>query len=147
MREKFIEKITPDYIEMAFINKMEHTHDTYGISERTLSLILGVSKRKLRKYKERYNNFKYIDIVPKGKIVTIKKLYRLITVDSIYAQRIIKKTNYDLICAAIDKHNTIKILGSEQVQGQLSLYDIHKMSYNELLKLGNKIDQELKESN
>ena len=145
MREKFKAPRIPSEIELEFISRLKRTHDSYGLSDDTLAIVLKVSKRDLRYYKERYNNFKYIGIVPQGKIVTVNGLYKLITPESHYAQRTILKSNYDLICAAIDYHNTRKSLGNIQAKGQLSLYDIQKMTNEELIVRANELDELLKE--
>lgn len=145
MREKFKAPEAPSENEQLFIEYMEKTHDQYGLSEHTLALFLNVSQRKLRTYKERYNNLKYIGIIPQGKIRNINGLYKLVRFDSKFAHKTILKARYDKICAIIDEYNTRRILGDIQHVGQQVLYA--GMSYNELLKHANELDEELKENN
>lgn len=143
MREKFKVPRIPDETEQLFIQYLEKTHDTYGLKENTLSMFLKVAPRKLRTFKERYNNFKYVDLTPVGKIVNINGLYKLVRFDSKYAHRYILKARYDKICAIIDEYNTRRILGELQHSGQQMLYD--GMTYTELLNHANELDDKLKE--
>ena len=145
MRTKFEQPRIPSKLEMRFIGYISGTGDGYGLSERTLSLFLNVSARKLRMFKERYNNLKYLDITVKGKIHNIKGLYKLVRPSSKYCTRYIMQTNFNLICSAIDKRNTAKILGELQHKNQLSLDDVSLMSLDELIAQAKSYEEKLKE--
>ncbi len=146
-RLKFNTPKEPTENEMLFIDYMEDTHDFYGLSERTLSVFLNVSARKLRTYKEKYNNFLFIGIMPQGKIHNINKLYRMIRQDSKYRTRSIYQANYNLICAAIDKRNTAKILGTIQALGQISMSELLIMNSYDLVKLAKEYEELLEGEN
>ena len=138
MRVKFMQPREPNTNEIMFIEYIEKTHDKYGLSEKTLSVFLGVSQREVRRMKEMYNNYKFIGYAPQGKIHAVKNeygkyLYKLITIDSKYCERFINKVNYNLICAAIEKRNSSRILGESQAKGQLTIYDISNMTLEELI--------------
>ena len=131
MRTKFEAPRIPSKKEMRFISYISGTGDGFGLKESTLALFLNVSTRKLREFKERYNNFLYIDIIPKGKLHNIKGEYKLIRTSSKY----IYQANYNLICAAINKRNTAKILGDIQHKGQLDMNDVLFMDVDSLIEL------------
>ena len=133
IRQKFTLPRLPNKQELDFIERIEHTSDYYGLSEGMLEYFIKVNPRTLRTFKERYNNFKYVGIIPKGKIHRINNLYKLVTYKSKYARRYINQSNYNLICSAIDKHNTGRILGQLEHSNQLSLHDIAQMDYDELI--------------
>ena len=134
-RTKFKAPKEPTEKEMRFIGYISGTGDHFGYSERTLSLFLNVSKRKLREFKERYNNFLFLNITPKGKIHNINGLYKLVRTSSKYRTRYIYQSRYNLICAAIDQRNTAKILGNIEAIGQLNMMDLLTMNDNSLVEL------------
>ena len=142
MREKFNAPTVPEYKEELFCRIMESSRS--ADRDELVSYLL-VSDRELRKYKEKYNNNKYIGIVPKGKIICIKGVYELVTPESKLAERVIMKANFDLICSYINKKNTNKYVGELQAKGQLSFYDIQRKSYNELVELGQRYEELLNE--
>ena len=144
MRTKFEEQRIPSKQEMLFINYISGTGDGYGLSERSLAIFCDTNARTLRKWKERYNNFLYIDITPKGKIHNIQGLYKLVRTSSKYQRRYIYQSNYNLICSAIDKRNTAKILGELQHKGQLNMIDVLMMSDNSLVELAKEYEEMIK---
>lgn len=147
MREKYKEQLIPTEQEVQFIELMEHTNDRFGYRDSTISLLIDgkLSARKLRKFKERYNANLYVGYPPKGKIVTIKKLYKLITPDSIHAQRVIMKARHDFICSLIDMKNTNKYVGKIEAKGQMSLNDMVGLGINELIELANMTHNSIEE--
>ena len=145
MREKFRNPTLPDYHEQQFIRVIEQYK---RIKKETLhGLIFGFEcksdkYRDIRKFQERYNNSKYTDIIPLGKIININGIYTLVRSDNPLANKVRNKAKFDLICAAIDYQNTLKALGHEVHDNQISLYDIAKMSLNEHITRSKELDQE-----
>lgn len=141
MRTKFEQPRVPSDQEQLFIQYVSGFHDTYGLSERTLCIFLNTTPRTLRKWKERYNNFKYIGVTPIGKLHVINGMYKLIRPESRHCRTFQLKAELDLVCAAIQKHNTRKILGELQVNGQTSSLD--DMTYDELVNYQSWVESEL----
>ena len=126
-RIKFQRPDYPTFKEKQFIERLEHTHDRYGLSESTLCIMLSVKNaRTLRTFKERYNNRKYIGVTLQGKIVCYKGLYRLIRPNSKYAMYYKMKAKFDKSCALINEMNTRLALGETLNKGQLQM-DIDKL--------------------
>ena len=145
MRLKFQAPQQPSENEIHFIELVDKFHDTYGLREETLSTFLQISRRKVRQYKERYNNYKYIDYAPQGKLVVINGLYKLVRNDSIYQRRTQLQAEYNFICALIDKRNTERTIGKLQAIGQVSIYDYTNMDYDELINAAIIMEEELDE--
>jgi hypothetical protein len=148
MRTKFETPHEPTDNELMFIQYMTSTHDSYGLSEQTLSTFLGISKREVRRYKERYNNFKYIGYAPLGKIHNIKNehgtsLYKLVRKDSKYYTQKHLRVEYNFICAYLEKWNTRKIWGDIQLKGQLTIDDLNEMNATELIELAKSYEEAL----
>ena len=143
-RTKFNAPQAPNYYEQIFIEKIEQYR---RIKKDTLELfVFGCKKlngqRALRKMIERYNNYRYENIIPLGKIVTTQTgLFELIRSDHHQAQRVRNKAKYDLIAAAIAYRNTRKILGDNISDSQVSMYDIVNLSLNELMELANELQE------
>jgi hypothetical protein len=146
MRTKFEQPRIPSTQEMRFIRFISGTGDEYGLSELILSLdnYVGASPRKLRKFKERYNCMKYIDIVPKGRIHNIRGVYKLVRSNSKYHKHYRLKAKFNKICGLLDDHWASITMGDIQANGQISfdneLYDEQSlielaMEYEELLKM------------
>ena len=136
MRTKFETPREPSEQEHRFISYMSGTGDGYGLSEHDLSLIdfVGVSPRKLRKFKERYNCFKYIDIVPKGRIHNINGLYKLVRTNSKYAPHYRLKARFNKLCGILDDYYAGKTLGDIQAKGQIS-FDNQLYAEQDLINL------------
>ena len=144
MRAKFkTERYTTEQ-ELLFIEKLERTHDSFGLSDRTLSVMLDTNPRTLRKFKEMYNNMKYSNITPQGKIVCLNGLYKLVRHNSKYANRIVNKAKFDMLCGIIDYRNTLKTVGLS-TEGQLQMDELFRMSEQDLIELAKSYEVELKE--
>ena len=89
MRTKFEKPRIPSDAESTFIKMMEkYGHLNGGIKVTNLSiLVFGCNltpslERELRRYRERYQNFKYINVIPQGKIIKRGAFYKLILNDT-----------------------------------------------------------------
>ena len=149
IRTKFRNAQAPDYHEQIFIERMERYK---SIKKDTLALfIFGYvpdsqtksRHRQVRKYIERYNNYRYKNIIPLGKIITHNGSYELIRSESPLANKIRLKAKYDLIASAINYHNTRKALGDTQHDDQIDIYAELGMSLSELMDYANTIDSEI----
>lgn len=145
MREKFFEPRNANDQEQTFIRIIEKYGDK-GIKLDSLCILVfndrenSSNARTLRKYKERYNNYKYISNTPQGEIHVIKGYYYLIKPNSPLARYYRLKAQYDLICAAIAKVNSKRTLGELQALGQISL---DTSNYEELQEYRELIELEL----
>ena len=125
-REKFLAPRNATEEEFTFIRIMEK-YGVSGIKLDNLSILVFSERmtdsksRSLRKFMERYNNFKYIGYIPQGEIHNINGYYTLIKTDSPLARKYRLKAEYDLICAAIAKANSKRTIGELQAIGQISL--------------------------
>ena len=125
-REKFLAPRNTSGEEFTFIRIMEKYGDK-GIKLDNLSILVFGERvndnksRSLRKYMERYNNFKYIGYIPQGEIHNVKGYYTLIKPNSPLARKYRLKAEYDLICSAIAKANSKRTIGELQAIGQISL--------------------------
>jgi hypothetical protein len=138
MRTKFIKQEYLQGKELEYIERMEHTHDTYGLSKETIELFYGLNPRQARYVNEKYNNFVYSNITPQGKIVSINGLYKMIKPDSRYAQRYILKAKFDKLCAILDEYNTRRLLGEVLCNGQ------EQMEIDRILKEANELEEVLR---
>ena len=146
-RTKFNAPQQPDYHEQEFIRLIEKY---YTVKKASLAqLIFAVYEineshyRRIRKYVEKYNNAKYEGITPLGKIVTVDDKWELVRSDNPLANKVRNKAKYDLICAAIDYHNTMRALGEETHHDQISMYDITHKSLAELIEEAQALQNEL----
>lgn len=141
MRTKFEKPRVPSEKEMKFIKTMESLY--VGINPATLKHMLNVSERELRWYQERYNTSKYIGIIPLGRIINKKGLYRLIKPETAEGDKLRKKIFFNKLCALIDDKQAEITLGPLQLNGQINMYDLLNMSLAELMELANQIDQDI----
>jgi hypothetical protein len=103
-------------------------------------------ERELRRMREMYHNFKFIDVVPEGRIIKSKAergnpCYRLVLKNDTMQRKIHLNIELDLVCAAIEKWNTRKIYGNIELDGQQQM-DI-TTEYEELLAYQREIESEL----
>jgi hypothetical protein len=92
---------------------------------------------------ERYNNNKYINIIPLGKIITYNGEYILVRSNHALADKVRLQARYNMLCGIIDYQNTIKILGEQVLQGQVTTYDLHRKTMSELIKEANELEEVL----
>ena len=133
--------------EQTFIRIME-THKNVDLNG--LSIIVFAKEltpnleRELRRYRERYENFKYIGVIPQGVIHKTKSSrgnaqYSLINATHENARKDLLNTEYELVCSAIKKHNRKRILGELQHNGQQAL----DMNYDELIAYQEQLLEEM----
>jgi glucose-6-phosphate isomerase len=151
MRTKFQAPSAPDYHEQIFIEKMEQYK---SINKDTLLLFIFGSKndrhRQIRKMIEKYHSFKFLNndgtpIIPLGRIKSINGKYVLVRHDHNLADKISTEIDLNLVTAAIDKKNKDRTYGNRQAKNQISIYDIQKMTLNELMQLAEKMQTKLEE--
>ena len=149
MRTKFQAPREPNEEERTFIGIMEK----YGEStiDGLCQIIFGEKhnsklERKLRKIREMYHNFLFTDVIPQGRIIKARTgygnpCYKLIREKDEDQRRIHLNIELDLVCAAIEKHNTRKIWGDIQHNGQqfMALND-----YDKMIEYRNWLEEELK---
>ncbi len=140
MRTKFESPRIPTEQEMKFIGYISGTGDGYGLSERTLSLFCNTNPRTLRMWKERYNCFKYIDIVPKGRLHNVHGLYKLIRTNSKYATHYRLKAKFNKLCGILDDYYARITLGELQAKGQIS-FDNELYSEQDLIELAKEYEK------
>ena len=136
-RVKFSPPQQADYHEQIFIKTIE----TYqSIKKDSLGQIIYAvydltdSKyRTIRKMVERYNNGKYEDITPLGKIVTVDDRWELVRSNHELADSVRNKARYNFLCGIIDYQNTLKALGDTQANGQLDLFGTSGKTIKELM--------------
>lgn len=138
MREKFKNATQPDYHEQEFIRLIEKY---YTVKKSSFAqLIFAVYEvndshhRRIRKYIEKYNNNKFDGITPLGKIITVDDRWELVRSDNPLADKVRNKARYNLICSAIDYHNTMRILGNETHHDQIDMYSVLNKSLAELIE-------------
>ena len=122
IREKFKKPSEPTNQEKQFISFLERTGSARIT---TLELITkNASQRKLRKYKERYNNAKYIGYVPKGEIHQQGNRYVLITPEHEQANYYRLKEELDFVCKLIARKNSHRNIGKLQLKGQMQFSEL-----------------------
>ena len=140
-RVKFQAPIEPSKIELLFIQFIHNTNDYNTYDQTEFAYVLNTNERTLRLWKERYNNRKYINIVPQGKIVSINGYYRIVRPDTPLANYYIRKAKFDKLCAIIDEYNTRLLLGEIKANGQLQ-FEEQFYSIDEIIELAKEYDQE-----
>jgi hypothetical protein len=144
MRTKFEAPSEPGYHEQIFIEKMEQYKT---IKKDTLELfVFGCKKpngqRALRNMIEKYNNYRFENIIPLGKIVTLETgWFELVRSTHDQANKVRNKAKYDLIAAAIAYRHTRKILGDRINDDQVSMYDVVNLSLNELMLMADELQE------
>lgn len=131
MRTKFEHQRTPSDEERTFIDVMEKYEEATIVG--LCQVVFGKDydanlERTLRRYRERYQNFKYAEVIPQGVIVKAQSergrdVYRLVRSTDPYARVLRLRAELDLVCAAIQRANTRRILGELQAVGQLDNLD------------------------
>lgn len=116
--------------ELFIIKALEQTHDGYGLSLTVINakLVLNgfqeVEARTIRDINERYNNFKYLGMTPKGRIFKINRLYRLVDIDSKYAMRQHTKAYYLMLAAIQNFRNSSRVYGDVNVVNSMTIDEL-----------------------
>lgn len=135
MRTKFERPRYPSEEEATFIKIMEKYHE--ATIDGLCQIVFGQAhtpalERTLRKYRERYHNFLYIDNAPKGRIIKKRmkrgnNIYCLVRENDEERRKIHLSIELDKVCACIESENTRKIWGELQHDGQLHFDNIDKL--------------------
>lgn len=135
MRLKFTKAHAPTEIELEFIRVME----AYDRPSITLLQVMtdNVSERKLRAFKESYNNYLYINHKPKGVIHQIGEHYVLVRPDDELSNYYRLKAEYDFVCSIIAHKNTQRTLGRLQVRGQMQWKKLLRSNVHDLKDYAN----------
>jgi hypothetical protein len=136
MREKFKNAKEPSKLELNFIERMENAY--VGYNEITLEDWYKVPARTLRKWKERYNSFKYIGITPQGKMICRNSIYQIVRPNSPQANKIRLQAKFDKLCAILDEYNTRRLLGEILCSGQ------EQLQIDRILKEANELEEVLR---
>ena len=129
----------PSREELEFIRLMEsYGKSEFGIKVDTLCKLIFVKEldqffeRELRFYKERYTQFKYIDVIPKGRIIKRNGAFYLIDNNNAKKEQMQWIALKNKICGILDNRNSERIYGKIELKGQTSL---ELMSDDELINL------------
>ena len=144
-RTKFQAPTPPNTDEQGFIYIMEKWH---SLEKDELARYIFADdspdiQRKLRKMLEKYNNALFEGIIPLGKIISRNGNYELIRSNHELADKIRLRAKYDLLCSAIAYRNTLKILGTEQAEGQLDLFSFADKTLSELITEAQTLENDL----
>lgn len=137
MREKFKRPSEPNEQEKQFIRLIEQYNKvSVGLFR---VYIENASQRKLRKFMERYNNYKFIGYKPIGEIHQVKDRFVLIKPDDHKSDYYRLKAEYDFVCGIIARKNNQRTLGKRQAKGQLRFKDLIKLNTHQLEEYANNL--------
>lgn len=140
MRNIFKQSVKCDEQAQMFIQLMEKTHDSYGLSTETLCSMLNCNPRRIRTMMELFNNFKYENVIPTFKIsksrtnvIGSKRLYRRIDINSAHRHNLLLQAELDMIEYIMKKHNTCKILGEVNTMNSMTIEELQSRA-NEIME-------------
>ena len=131
-------------VERCYFDLIDTTHDSYGVSYETILRHLdsngyyNIEERTIRTWNEKWNNFKYLDVIPTYTIKKVKTMlsfthngiksrFRKINSTSEHSLSVLKKSRLDMIEYFMKYRNRLRVLGDINTFNSMTMEELLNM--------------------